>query len=89
MTFPQFYSRIARHAELFEKMTEKLGASEQLATLPGAGGVRKRAADRCLSCTKAEQCASWLDLQPAAENAPDFCQNQDLFARLKTAKAAG
>lgn len=83
MKLPRFFARIARHADLFERMTAKLNVDGQMNLLPNAASVKKRAANRCLGCFKAEQCTAWLELSAPRQEAPDYCRNQGLFARLK------
>ncbi|WP_419913503.1 DUF6455 family protein [Hoeflea sp.] len=87
MRFRQILSRIDRHADLFERMTAKLGLRNDLAELNNVGPVYRRAAMRCLSCDKAEECAAWLDIRNEPANAPDYCRNRGLFSRLKASHA--
>ncbi len=86
MRLPRFFARIARHADLFERMTEKLNVDGQMNLLPNAASVKKRAANRCLGCSKAEECTAWLALPVTRQEAPDYCRNQGLFARLKNTR---
>ncbi|MCY6380903.1 DUF6455 family protein [Hoeflea prorocentri] len=85
MKFQNFISRIDRHADLFNKMTEKLGVREDLADMNNVGPVSRRAALRCLSCANADDCENWLDKRTEPEEAPSYCRNRGLFARLKAA----
>lgn len=85
MKFQNFISRIDRHADLFNKMTEKLGVREDLAEMDNVGPVYRRAAMRCLSCANAGDCGNWLDKRNEPEDAPAYCRNRGLFARLKAA----
>jgi hypothetical protein len=38
---------------------------------------------RCMSCGKPDACSAWLAEHGSAEEAPSFCRNHDLFARLR------
>lgn len=66
-------------------MTEKLGLREDLADMNNVGPVYRRAAMRCLSCAKADDCENWLAKQTEPEEAPSYCRNRGLFSRLKAA----
>ncbi|WP_136661088.1 DUF6455 family protein [Nitratireductor sp. XY-223] len=87
MNFQRFLSRIDRHADLFERMTAKLGLRKDLAELNNVGPIYRRAAMRCLSCDKAGECEAWLETRNEPANAPEYCRNRGLFSRLKAAHA--
>ena len=83
MRFTNFLSRMSRHADLFEAMTQKLGVKDRLLDLNNSASVFRRANARCLTCGHAEQCSAWLDMVEEPEAAPDYCRNKSLFARLE------
>ncbi len=83
MRFSSILARISKHADLFEAMANKLGVRERIFELNDAAAVYRRANMRCLSCGHAEVCSQWLESETDAEEAPDFCRNKTLFARLE------
>ena len=87
MKFQRVLSRIDHHADLFERMTAKLGLRKELSELNNVGPIYRRAAIRCLSCDKAGECEAWLDARNEPEDAPDYCRNRGLFSRLKATPA--
>lgn len=68
--------------DLMGRMVRKLGYTDRLAELPDAARVLRRAAQRCQTCAQPEACAHWLAENETAEEAPAYCRNQDLFARM-------
>lgn len=83
MRFSSILTRISRHADLFEAMANKLGIREKIFELNDAPSVYRRANMRCLSCGKADACGEWLQSETEATEAPDYCRNKTLFARLE------
>ena len=77
------FNRILRHGELFETMVTKLGLQPGLARLPHVADVKRRAVNRCISCSNPDGCESWLDKATANDMPPDFCRNHDMLVRLK------
>lgn len=85
MGLQSFISRIDHHAGLLEKMMNKLGVRGKLDELNNIGPVYRRAAMRCVSCSAAEECETWLEEDEQGSEAPEYCRNRALFARLKEA----
>ncbi|MEX3008816.1 DUF6455 family protein [Hoeflea sp. TYP-13] len=85
MGIQNIISRIDHHADLFEKMMVKLGVRDELTQIDNIGPVYRRAAMRCVGCTGAEECETWLDTNAEPADAPEYCRNRALFARLKAA----
>lgn len=83
MRFSSILARISRHADLFEAMANKLGVRDKIFELNGAPSVYRRANMRCLSCGNADACSEWLESGAEASEAPDYCRNKTLFARLE------
>ncbi|MCR9134595.1 MAG: DUF6455 family protein [Alphaproteobacteria bacterium] len=83
MRFSSILARISRHADLFEAMANKLGVRDKIFELNNAPSVYRRANMRCLSCGQAEACSAWLEAGAEADEAPDYCRNKTLFARLE------
>ena len=77
-------ARFDRHADLFERMLTTLGLRDRMSELRNVGPVYRRATMRCVGCTGADECAHWLDEHDHAEEAPEYCRNLALMARLKS-----
>ncbi len=76
---------IMRNSEtqpLMEAMIEKLGLTSAMRRLPDRRGVLARASARCALCERPDSCAEWLAENTAADEAPYFCRNHDLFERV-------
>ncbi len=76
-------TRIAAKSDLIEQMMTTLEVRDRFAELPSGGEVLRNAMLRCMSCGKPDACSAWLAEHGSAEEAPDFCRNHDLFARLR------
>jgi len=76
-------TRVAAKADLFEQMVNTLGVRDRIARLPGGGQAIREATARCRSCGQPDACGAWLATHGSAAEAPDFCRNHDLFARLR------
>lgn len=86
MSVLDIFSRLTKQADLMDAMMNKLGVSDEIRNLPDHAGVLRRAANRCLSCDRADACQHWLSHEAQPDEAPSFCRNHDLFARvLRTA----
>ncbi len=89
MKIPDILNRIRRHSELFETMANKLRVRDRLIQVSGNAGVYRRASMRCLSCRNADACEQWLDLAREPDEAPGYCRNRALFARLARLDSTG
>lgn len=76
-------TRVAAKSDLIEQMMTTLDVRERFAELPAGGEALRNAMLRCMSCGKPEACSAWLSEHGNAEEAPSFCRNHDLFARLR------
>ncbi len=85
MGIQNIISRLDHHANLFEKMIVKLGVRNEMAELGNIGPVYRRAAMRCVGCSAVEECEKWLDEDTQDPEAPEYCRNRALFARLNAA----
>ncbi|MCD2171781.1 DUF6455 family protein [Rhizobium sp. C4] len=83
MSILNYFIRVNEHAMLLEAMTAKLGLTAHLEELPDHRNVMKRAGQRCLACSRPHDCADWLEDNDEPEQAPRFCRNRDLFARMR------
>lgn len=84
MSLITIFKRMVDHADLMDRMMLKLGVRGKLAEHANAGSVMRRAANRCLSCEHGGECKTWLEGHDDAREAPAYCRNHDLFARLRT-----
>ncbi len=81
--------RISRHADLFEAMIDRLGLRQKIYGVNDAPAVLRRANMRCLSCSSAGACETWLGEVAEASEPPDYCRNKALFARLERLQGSG
>ena len=77
MSVLDIFSRLTKQADLMDAMMTKLGVADEIWKLPDHAGVLRRAANRCLTCDRPNACQQWL-----SHEAPSFCRNHDLFARV-------
>jgi len=83
MGLPTTMIRIAAKTDLFERMMATLDVRDRLGRLQGGGDALRDAAAQCRSCGDPDACRAWLASHGSAEEAPGFCRNHDLFARLR------
>ncbi|MCY0094677.1 DUF6455 family protein [Hoeflea ulvae] len=79
-----YFSRLTQRADLMEGMMKKLAVIDEVKAMPGHGGVLRRAANRCLTCEQTEACGQWLSDAENPDEAPGYCRNHDLFARVRS-----
>lgn len=80
-----FSAVLDRHARLVGRMTKTLGIDLVEAAQRGeiAQENLRSVVFACTGCTRAGECAHWLDSHAeGAEAAPDYCRNKALFDRL-------
>jgi hypothetical protein len=82
MSVFSFFERMLTQPDLMMRMSNALGYADRIAELPDAARVMRRAALRCNTCAQPEACAGWLDENKTAKEAPAYCRNHDLFARM-------
>ena len=87
MGIASLIARFDRHADLFDRMLTTLGLRERMRELKNVGPVYRRATMRCVGCSGADDCVTWLDQHEQAEEAPEYCRNLALLARLKASYA--
>ncbi|MAS08359.1 MAG: hypothetical protein CL534_27210 [Ahrensia sp.] len=68
---------------LFDIMVNKLGMRTALQSRANSEAVAKRAQARCAECDREDSCQNWLASNDKPDEAPYFCRNHDLLARLK------
>lgn len=83
MAIFSIFERAFHHFDLMDRMMNAVGVTERFKTLPGSANVLRRAAARCRQCKDAGGCQALLNTNESLDEAPDFCRNHDLFARLK------
>ena len=74
-----------RAPDLMERMLAHFGVRTALAERPGGPEALRRATIRCMSCSEAEACETWLGDNEAPDKPPSYCRNADLIARLRRA----
>lgn len=84
-------AKFGRHADLVKRMAEAVGADLPQALADGRitpEGLRGAVAS-CTGCACPDACGDWLDAHAGgAAQAPGYCRNADLIARLAD-EAAG
>lgn len=82
------FSKLDRHAELMQRMSDTVGVDLGEAVMRGTlspQGLRG-AVVSCMACEGGSKCGDWLDNHPAgSDTTPCYCRNQDLLGRLKEA----
>jgi len=78
-----FFERIDRHSELFQRMAEASGTD--LADAVAFGRLNPNelsgAVWSCLACSKPDECREWLDTHETG-SPPSYCRNRNLLTRL-------
>lgn len=82
MKFQALFATLNMRAELVDRMAKAVGARQGLLSNPSRAAVTRRAVERCGQCAQTDACQHWLDSNPTADHAPDYCRNRDLFDRL-------
>lgn len=81
----QYDSKRGEHTKLVLKMADNQGID--LAELVMRADVStdeiEEAVDKCVGCLHPTECACILDSAEGMISLPEFCRNDDLFARLK------
>jgi hypothetical protein len=77
-----YFRHLLRPVPRFEQMIRVLGVKDRMERLPDSHAVLQRAENRCLACSSPEACEGWLEVHDSASQAPGYCRNHDLFARL-------
>lgn len=79
--------KIKRHAALFDDMATYLGVDLQEAAIRGDVSLDElsQAVVRCIGCVQPARCALRIKSDPvdAAQAAPIYCRNTELFQRLE------
>jgi hypothetical protein len=76
------FRRVERQARLFNEMIERLDADPGAAARDGRGRGFDEASRRCLWCSYARECRTWLD-EGGSGAAPLFCPNAAYFDRVR------
>lgn len=78
--------RIDRHAALMHRMSDTVAADLGDALVEGrlSAEALRAAILSCTRCDSVEACQHWLAEQAdaPAQNAPEYCRNRELLARL-------
>ncbi|TMV09787.1 hypothetical protein FGK63_01585 [Ruegeria sediminis] len=75
---------LRRHADLVDRMASTLGIDLQETAISGnvSSDEISDAVLRCTDCPNPDNCASYLARVHHSGLTPEYCRNQDLFARL-------
>jgi hypothetical protein len=78
-------TKMRHHAGLFGRMSEVIGADLPAAVRSGqlTAADYEQAVVRCTGCSGTSSCEKWLETEPSAAEAPDYCRNADLLAALR------
>jgi hypothetical protein len=71
----QLERRATRMSEMMTRQRVDVGNLVRVAS----GDAYQQARLRCLKCSANQECLLWLDANPRALIAPDFCPNLPLF----------
>jgi Family of unknown function (DUF6455) len=82
MNFFSYLKGMNKGGELKDAMAAKLGLKQAMDALPDHANVHERAQKRCMTCNNAAECATWLATENTPSEAPEYCRNHDLFARI-------
>ncbi len=78
-----FFERLDRHADLFQRMAQANGTDLADAVLDGRLNPHELpgAYWSCTACSKPDECRQWLETHETG-TPPDYCRNRNLLARL-------
>ena len=78
--------RVFRHAELMDRMMERVGIDAAAAARLGMGTAFYKARTRCIGCCRERQCRDWLARSEfgAPGEPPEFCSDAEFFRRLRS-----
>jgi Family of unknown function (DUF6455) len=82
---PPDVGRVIRHAELMDRMMERVGIDATAAARLDKGMALSRARSKCLGCCRERQCGDWLAQSEidASREPPEFCSDAEFFRRLR------
>ncbi len=84
------FSDIADRLDMMQNMFRQTGALKEAGFSPDQANSLREATMRCVKCGHGEACQNWLDegdkLGLEDRQVPDFCPNQGLQNKTKTAK---
>jgi hypothetical protein len=78
--------RVFRHAELMDRMMERVGIDAAAAARLEKGVALYKARTRCIGCCRERQCSDRLARSDsdASGAPPEFCSDAEFFRRLRT-----
>ena len=79
--------RFERQARLMGAMMERVGVTPEMAACRGR--LYDAANRSCLWCGAHEECGKWIEQNPRAAHAPDFCPNRQFFEASRRARCDG
>jgi len=82
--------RIFRHAELMDRVMERLGIDPSVAARLDRGMAWYEARTRCLACRDERQCWLWLEQTDPVPTAPPLpCATAEFFRRCRVSHPLG
>lgn len=82
---------VKKHADLMDRMANTLGVDLEEVMMEGRMTMDQLgdAVLSCTGCASPDTCQHWLGAQAgSADQAPDYCRNADMLARLRGGKPA-
>jgi hypothetical protein len=78
--------RVFRHAELMDRMMQRIGIDAAAAARLEKGMAFYKARTRCIGCFRERQCRDWLARSEidAPGEPPAFCSDAEFFRRLRS-----
>jgi hypothetical protein len=74
---------VERQARRMHDMMHRLDVDPAALARERGGDAYAEARTRCLKCLDAHECVYWLEAGVAADAAPDFCPNRELFESFR------
>ncbi len=77
-----YFRGLFESATRIHRMVRTLKLQDEISENDTNGSVMRRAYLRCNTCEQPGACENWLENHETAKEAPAYCRNRDLFARL-------
>jgi hypothetical protein len=75
--------RIFRHAELMDRVMERIGVDPASAARVDRGMAWYEARSRCIACCDERACRAWLECPDPPTALPRSCANAEFFRRCR------
>ncbi|MEP2532751.1 DUF6455 family protein [Shimia sp.] len=79
------FDKLNKHSDLVGEMSDRVGVDweKALQQRPELAEQYRSAVLKCTQCRDVGACQGWLKTHDHADDAPDYCKNQGLFAELQ------